>query len=191
MFSSLVHFLGRGFWFEWSIYSSFAYLKEELFVYLEKEQPTFTGYHRIHPHVCYQWSSCLSWHPNLSSGSHVDLCFDLSFFMGSILWLYVTQKVFIIYAPDADTTENSYSSCSRKAGYFTPWEFSTSALVDDFHWSLSDSKSPQVSRILLNTLADLKNAVGWTVFTRFVISKSSSPCTNSSVTIPKTNIYNW
>ena len=32
-----------------------------------------------------------------------------------------------------------------------------------FHWSLSDSKSPKVSRTLLNTLADLSDAVVWTV----------------------------
>ena len=32
-----------------------------------------------------------------------------------------------------------------------------------FHWSLSDNKSPQVSRTLLSILADLKNAVVWMV----------------------------
>ena len=30
-----------------------------------------------------------------------------------------------------------------------------------FHWSLSDSKFPQVSRTLLSILADLNNAVVW------------------------------
>ena len=32
-----------------------------------------------------------------------------------------------------------------------------------FHWSLSDSKSPQVSRTLLSILADLNNAVVWMI----------------------------
>ena len=41
-----------------------------------------------------------------------------------------------------------------------------------FHWSLSDSKSPQVSRNLLSILAFLNNVVVWMVFTRPLISKS-------------------
>ena len=55
-------------------------------------------------------------------------------------------------------------------------------------WSLSDNKSPQVSRILLSILADLKNAVVWMVSTRPVISKYSSPCTNPLVTVPRAPI---
>ena len=46
-----------------------------------------------------------------------------------------------------------------------------------FNWSLSDSKSPQVSNTLLSIL--VKAAV-WMVSTRPLISKSSSPFTNSS-----------
>ena len=34
-----------------------------------------------------------------------------------------------------------------------------------FHWSLSDNKSPQVSRTILNILAVLNNVVVWMVFT--------------------------
>ena len=41
-----------------------------------------------------------------------------------------------------------------------------------FHWSLSDSKSPQVSRTLLSILAVLKFAAVWMVSTLQVISKS-------------------
>ena len=40
-----------------------------------------------------------------------------------------------------------------------------------FHRSLSDSKSPQISWTLLSILADLNNAVVWTVSTRSFISK--------------------
>ena len=47
-----------------------------------------------------------------------------------------------------------------------------------FHWSLSDSKSPQVS-----ILADLNDAV-WMVSTHPLISKSSSLCINPLVTVP-------
>ena len=52
------------------------------------------------------------------------------------------------------------------------------------HWSLDDSKSPQISRILLSILANLNNAVVWMVSTWPLISKSSSPCTNPLVTEP-------
>ena len=54
-----------------------------------------------------------------------------------------------------------------------------------FHWSLSHSKSPQVSRTLLSILADLNNAVVWMVSTRPLISKSFSSCTNPLVTVPR------
>ena len=52
-----------------------------------------------------------------------------------------------------------------------------------FHWSLSDSKSPQVSRTLLSILAVLNNAVVWMVSSRPPTSKSSSPFNNPLVTI--------
>ena len=47
-----------------------------------------------------------------------------------------------------------------------------------FHGSLSDSKSPQYSRTFLLILAVLNNVVFWTVSTRPLISKSSSPFDN-------------
>ena len=54
-----------------------------------------------------------------------------------------------------------------------------------FHWRLSDSKSPQVSRTLLSIQAVLNNAVIWIVSTRLPTSKSSSPFNNPLVTVPK------
>ena len=42
------------------------------------------------------------------------------------------------------------------------------------HWSLTDSKSPQVSQTLHSILVDLYNVVIWMVFTRPLISNSSS-----------------
>ena len=58
----------------------------------------------------------------------------------------------------------------------------------DFHWSLSDSKSPQVFGTLLSILADVNNTVVWMVFTRPLISKSSDPCTNPLVAGPSAPI---
>ena len=57
-----------------------------------------------------------------------------------------------------------------------------------FHWSLSDSKSPQVSRTLLSILAVLNNVVVWMVSTRPPTSKSSSPFSNHLVTVPNAPI---
>ena len=57
-----------------------------------------------------------------------------------------------------------------------------------FHWSLSDSKSPQVSRTHLSILAILSNAVVWIVSTRPPISKSSRTFNNPLVTVPNAPI---
>ncbi len=57
-----------------------------------------------------------------------------------------------------------------------------------FHWSLRDSKSPQVSRTLLSILTVLNNVVVWMVSTRSPTSKSSGPFKNPSVTVPKAPI---
>ena len=57
-----------------------------------------------------------------------------------------------------------------------------------FRWSLSDSKSPQVSRTRLRILAFLSNAVVWIVSTRPRTSKPSRPFDNPLVIVPKTPI---
>ena len=57
-----------------------------------------------------------------------------------------------------------------------------------FHWSLSDSKSPQVSRIFLSILVVLNNVVVCMVSTRPPTSKSSSPFSNLLITTPKAPI---
>ena len=57
-----------------------------------------------------------------------------------------------------------------------------------FHWSLSDSKFPQISRTLLSILTVLNNAVVWMVSTRPPTSKSSSPFSNPLVTVPNAPI---
>ena len=62
-------------------------------------------------------------------------------------------------------------------------EFSHQRKLMLFHWRLSDSKSPQVSRSLLSILAVFKNAVVWMVSTRSPTSKSSRPFNNPLVTV--------
>ena len=57
-----------------------------------------------------------------------------------------------------------------------------------FPWSLSDSKSPQVSRTRLSILVVLSNAVVWIVSTRPLTSKSSRPFNNPLVTVPNAPI---
>ena len=57
-----------------------------------------------------------------------------------------------------------------------------------FHWRLSDSESPQVSRTLLSILTVFDNAVVWMVSTRPPKSKSSRPFNNPLVTVPKAPI---
>ena len=57
-----------------------------------------------------------------------------------------------------------------------------------FPWSLSDSKSPQVSRTLLSILAVPNNAVVWMVSTCPPTSKTSSSFNNSLVIVQKAPI---
>ena len=56
------------------------------------------------------------------------------------------------------------------------------------HWSLCDSKSPQVSWTLLSILADLSSAVVWMVSACPLISKFSSPFTNLLGIVPSARI---
>ena len=57
-----------------------------------------------------------------------------------------------------------------------------------FFTEVSDSKSPQVSRILLSILAVLNNALVWMVSIRPPTAKSSSPFSNPLVTVPNAPI---
>ena len=57
-----------------------------------------------------------------------------------------------------------------------------------FHWSLSDSKSLQLSRTLPSILAVLNNVVVWMVSTRLPISKFSSTFSYPFVTFPNAPI---
>ena len=66
--------------------------------------------------------------------------------------------------------------------------FSHQRLLMVFHWSLSDSKSPQVSRIVVSILAVFNNAVVWLISIRPPTSKFSRPFSNPLVTVPKAPI---
>ena len=57
-----------------------------------------------------------------------------------------------------------------------------------FHWSLSDSKSPQVSRTHLRILLVLSNAVVWIISTRPLTSKFSRPFNNPLAIVPNAPI---
>ena len=57
-----------------------------------------------------------------------------------------------------------------------------------FHLSLSDSKSPQVSKTFLSILAALNNAVIWMVSTCPFISQTSSAFTNPWGIVPSAPI---
>ena len=72
--------------------------------------------------------------------------------------------------------------------YYLHWSFSHQRQLMVFHWSLCDSKSPQVSGTLLSILAILNNIVVWMVSTRPPTFKSSSPFSNPLVTIPNAPI---
>ena len=54
-----------------------------------------------------------------------------------------------------------------------------------FHWSLNDSKSPQLTRTFLSILVVPNNAAVWMVSTQPPTSKSSSPFNNPLVTVTK------
>ena len=60
-----------------------------------------------------------------------------------------------------------------------------------FYWSLSDSKSPQLSWTLLSILAEFNNAVVWMVSSHPLISQSSSPSTNPFGDCTECTNYDW
>ena len=64
--------------------------------------------------------------------------------------------------------------------YYTSFQRQCYLIV--FHWSLSDSKSPQVSRTLLSIRADLNDAVVWMVSILPLISKTFGRLSNPLVT---------
>ena len=74
--------------------------------------------------------------------------------------------------------------------FLLPFKFSYQREMMVSLWSLRDSKSPQISRIHLIVLADLRDHVVWMVPTRLLFSKSSSLHTNPLVTVSRSPITN-
>ena len=89
------------------------------------------------------------------------------------------------------------SSSSSSSYYYYYYYYYYYLLLESFsyqfelmvsHWSLSDSKSPQVFRTLLSILAVLSNAVIWIVSTRPPTSYASRPFNNPLIIVPKAPI---
>ena len=97
--------------------------------------------------------------------------------INAVVWI-VSTRSFI---------SKSSSPCINYHYYYYLLHESFSQLIV-FHWSLSNSKSPKVSRTLLSILAILNNVVVWMVSTRPRTFKSSSPFNNPLVTVPKAPI---
>ena len=62
--------------------------------------------------------------------------------------------------------------------------FSQQRLLMFFHWSLTDSKSTQVSRTLRSILANLNNSVVWRMSIHLPICNFSSPLSKPLGTVP-------
>ena len=78
---------------------------------------------------------------------------------------------------------------TQSCHYYTSFEsFSNQRKLMVFHWSLSDSKSPQVSRTLLSILADLNNTVVWMISDRPPNSYSTSFLSKLLGTVPSVPI---
>ena len=69
--------------------------------------------------------------------------------------------------------------------FFLLVSFFTIALADGLSLEWSDSKSLQVSRILLSIPADLNHAVSWKLLILSLISNSSSSSSMPSGTVPR------
>ena len=86
----------------------------------------------------------------------------------------------------------SFGACTERTDFYYYYSLIKAFLHQRspivFLWSLSDSKSPQVSRTLLSILAVLNNVVVWMISTRPPTSKSSSPLSNPLVSVPNAPI---
>ena len=92
-------------------------------------------------------------------------------------------------SPSSSSSSSSYYYYYYYYYYYLPFDsLLHQCQLMVFHWSLSDIKSPQVSRTLLSILAVFNNVVVWMVSTLPLSSKSSSPFNNRLVTVPKAPI---
>ena len=126
--------------------------------------------------------------------------FHISVSLWSFTWVWVTssllRSLLSLFTPGEFFASASAYGLSLESEwhqvssghyyhYLLLGSFSHQRQLIVFHWSLSDSKSPQVSRTFLSILSVLNNVVVWMVSTRLLISKSSIPYNNHLVPVPK------
>ena len=122
------------------------------------------------------WSFCLYHH--IIFTCYFDASCLYLFQCNLYLRCYILLIIIINVSSSSSSSNSSRSSSSSSI-------YSVSVFPSAFHWSLSDSKSPQVSRTLLCILADLSNVLVWIVSTHSVSSKSISLFKNPSVAVPR------
>ena len=112
-------------------------------------------------------------------------CFCWWLSLGLVVWPWLSD-LFVFLTHRKFCASHSLERFQCCAFYYYN-SFFTSANADGVHWSLSDSKSPTVSRTLPSILAVLYSVVRM-VSTRPPTAKSSSPFSNPLITVSKAPI---
>ena len=101
-------------------------------------------------------------------------------FIFFVLWSICLNSLFVLFRnyPEYFTKRTALAEYSELLSLFYSLKVFHTRQLMVFHWSLSDNKSPQVSRTRLSIQVDHNNVIVWMVSTRPLISKSSSPFTN-------------
>ena len=86
--------------------------------------------------------------------------------LGTVPSALITNGIIVIFM------FNSFLSSQARSKYLSLFLLSLISTQLVFYWSLSESKSPHVSRTLLNILANLNNVVVWMVSSLPLISSS-------------------
>ena len=130
-------------------------------------------------------------HLLLSAGTDISIrkhIFLLESVMNIRIW---SITLYFSISLDSKVLENNNNNNNNNYyyHYFNPFgSFSHQHQLMVFHWNLSDIKFSQVSRTLLGILADLNSTAVWMIYTRVIISNSSSPFTNPLVIVPSAPI---
>ena len=127
----------------------------------------------------------------------------LADFNSAVIWMVSFLSLIIEFIDSLFLVLRDSSKCSNYDWYYCHFhviqlfQFSIIIIIINFshqrelmffHKSLSNSKSPQVSRTLLSILADFNNAVIWMISARLSISNSSRPLYKSLGIIPSASI---
>ena len=114
-----------------------------------------------------------------------QLFVGIQFLPFSLLCANMSSSALMLYSFNHPLRCFSYNFVYNIIFIFTPWMFLPLVLANGFHWNLSDSMSPQVSRTLLSILTLLKNVVVWMVSIRPPTLKSSSTFNNPLIPYQK------